>query len=140
MDIVFLAGRIVFGALFVMSGLTFHLLQAKQATGYARAYRVPMPDVLVPLTGVQILAGGLMVALGLWGDLGALLIAAFLLPTAFFMHAFWREEDPMQKQNQMAHFQKDVALAGAALVLFYAWNQLQGDAGLSLTDPLFGRW
>jgi hypothetical protein len=24
--------------------------------------------------------------------------------------------------------------------LFYAWNQLQGEAGLSLTDPLFGRW
>jgi hypothetical protein len=23
--------------------------------------------------------------------------------------------------------------------MFYAWNQLQGEAGLSITDPLFGR-
>jgi hypothetical protein len=23
--------------------------------------------------------------------------------------------------------------------IFYAWNQLRGDAGLSITDPLFGR-
>jgi hypothetical protein len=26
-----------------------------------------------------------------------------------------------------------------ALVLFYTYNQLQGDAGLSITDPLFSR-
>jgi hypothetical protein len=32
-----------------------------------------------------------------------------------------------------------MALAGGALVLFYAYNQLQGDAGLSIIDPLFGR-
>jgi hypothetical protein len=46
----------------------------------------------------------------------------------------------MQKGIQMAMFTKNFALAGGALVLFYAWNQLQGDAGASLTDPLFGRW
>jgi len=30
-------------------------------------------------------------------------------------------------------------MAGGALVLFCAFNQLQGDAGLSITNPLFGR-
>jgi putative oxidoreductase len=55
------------------------------------------------------------------------------------MHAFWREEDPMQKQSQLSNFMKNVGLLGGALALFYAWNQLQGDAGLSITDPLFGR-
>jgi hypothetical protein len=43
------------------------------------------------------------------------------------------------QQNQMAHFMKNMALVGAALVLFYAFNQLQADAGLSITDPLFDR-
>jgi hypothetical protein len=33
-----------------------------------------------------------------------------------------------------------VGLLGGALVLFYTWNQLQGDADLSLTNPLFPRW
>jgi hypothetical protein len=33
-----------------------------------------------------------------------------------------------------------VSMLGGALVLFYVWNQLQDEAGLSLTDPLFGRW
>jgi uncharacterized membrane protein YphA (DoxX/SURF4 family) len=79
------------------------------------------------------------VILGIWADLGSLLLVGFLLPVAFYMHAFWRETDQQMKANQMAHFLKNIGLAGGALVLFYAYNQLQGDAGLSITDPLFGR-
>jgi putative oxidoreductase len=139
MDIVFLAGRILFAFVFVFSGGTLHLLQARQGIQYAKMYRVPLAELGVPVTGVMAVAGGLMVALGLWGDLGALLLAAFLLLITPLMHAFWREEDPMQKQLQMVNFVKNVALLGGALALFYLWNQLQGDAGLSITDPLFNR-
>jgi putative oxidoreductase len=56
------------------------------------------------------------------------------------MHRFWKETDAMQRQAQLTNFQKNNALLGGALVLFYVYNQLQADAGLSLTDPLFGRW
>ena len=56
------------------------------------------------------------------------------------VQAFWREQDAMQRGIQTAMFTKNFALAGGGLVLFYVWNQLQGDAGASLTDPLFGRW
>jgi hypothetical protein len=38
-----------------------------------------MAELGVPLTGLMAVVGGLFVALGPWGDLGALLIAAFLL-------------------------------------------------------------
>jgi hypothetical protein len=55
------------------------------------------------------------------------------------MHAFWKEEDPQMQQNQMAHFMKNIAMAGGALVIFFTYNQLQGDAPLSITDPLFDR-
>jgi putative oxidoreductase len=83
--------------------------------------------------------GGAMVILGIWGDVGALLIAAFLLLITPLMHAFWKETDDQQKLLQQVNFNKNSALLGAALALFYLWNQLQGDAGLSLTDPLFNR-
>jgi putative oxidoreductase len=139
MDVLFLIGRILLVLLFVQSGATVHLLQRRQGIEYARMYGTPAPEVTVPLTGLMAVVGGLMVILGIWGDLGALILVAFLVPVTWFMHGFWRETDPMQRANQMAHFTKNVALVGGALVLFYAWNQLQGDAGLSLTDPLFGR-
>ncbi|MGH3005837.1 MAG: DoxX family protein [Gaiellaceae bacterium] len=139
MDVLFLIGRIVFGLVFLFSGATVHLLQARQGIAYARMYRVPAPEVLVPLSGLMAVAGALSVMLGVWADLGALLLVAFLLPVAFFMHGFWRETDEQMKSNQMAHFMKNMAMVGGALVLFYAYNQLQGDAGLSITNPLFGR-
>jgi putative oxidoreductase len=72
-------------------------------------------------------------------DLAALLLAGFLFLTAFIIHAFWKAQDPQTRQMEQIQFSKDLALAGAALVFFYTWNQLQGDAGLSITDPLFGR-
>jgi putative oxidoreductase len=139
MDILFLIGRILFVIVFISSGATVHLLQRRQGIEYAKSYSVPMAEVGVPLTGLMAVIGGVFVALGLWGDLGALLIAAFLLLITPLMHAFWRETDPMQKQMQLVNFTKNTGLLGGALVLFYTWNQLQGEAGLSLTDPLFGR-
>ncbi len=102
-------------------------------------YRVPAPEVLVPLSGMMAVLGALSVILGIWADLGALLLVAFRLPVAFFMNGFWLETDEQMKANQMAHFMKNMALAGGALVLFDTYNQLQGDAGLSITDPLFAR-
>lgn len=141
MDVVFLIGRILFAFVFLSAGVAFHLLAGrKQAVEYARAYKAPAPELTVPLTGVMIVVGAVMVVLGLWGDLGALLIAAFLVLITPIMHAFWKETDAMQKTMQQTMFNKNTGLLGGALILFYVWNQLQGDAGLSLTDPLFGRW
>jgi putative oxidoreductase len=139
MDVLFLIGRIAFALVFLFSGATVHLLRAAQGIAYARIYRVPAAPLLVPLSGVMAVVGAISVILGIWADLGALLLVAFLLPVAFFMHGFWRETDEQMKANQMAHFMKNMAMAGGALVLLYAYNQLQGDAGFSITDPLFGR-
>jgi uncharacterized membrane protein YphA (DoxX/SURF4 family) len=93
--------------------------------------------VLVPATGLMILAGGVMIALGVWADLAALLLAAFLVPTAYYMHGFWRFDDPEAKQAQMAHFMKNISLAGASLALFALYQQF-GDRLWMLTGPLFG--
>jgi putative oxidoreductase len=133
MDVVLLAGRILFGALFVASAMA-HLTQTKTMAGYAASRGIPIATPLTLISGVQILIGGLLVILGVWGDLGALLLAVFLLATAVFMHAFWRESEPMSRQMEMVQFNKDVALAGAALGFFWAFGS---GAGLTLTGPLF---
>ncbi len=138
MEVVFLIGRILFGVPFVYSGFG-HFAAAEAMQGMARQQGAPAPAVTVPLTGAVIVVSGLAVILGVFADLGALLIAGFLCLTAFIIHAFWKVEDPQTRQMEQVHFFKDLGLAGAALVIFYAFNQLQGDAGLTITDPLFGR-
>jgi putative oxidoreductase len=139
-DVVFLIGRILLALIFIFSGLTVHLIGRRQGIEYARAYNVPLVEIGVPLTGVLAVLGGLSVVFGVWGDLGALFLVAFLLLITPFMHAWWREQDELQKQLQLVNFMKNTGLLGGALVTFYVWNQLQGDAGLSITDPLFSRW
>ncbi|MFE3195247.1 hypothetical protein ACFXHA_40020 [Nocardia sp. NPDC059240] len=53
------------------------------------------------------------------------------------MHACWKETDPQAKQGEMAHFNKDIGLAGAALMVFAFFADVGADLGLTLTGPLF---
>jgi uncharacterized membrane protein YphA (DoxX/SURF4 family) len=135
--LVLLVGRIGFAFLFVSSGLTVHLLQARQGIEYARMNRVPAPELLVPFSGLMAVAGGVSIALGVWADLGALLLVAFLVPVAFGMHAFWKQQDPMQRLLERVHFTKDLTLAAAALSFFALFQQFGDEIGLMITGPLF---
>jgi uncharacterized membrane protein YphA (DoxX/SURF4 family) len=139
MEALFLIGRVLFALVFVSSAIMAHFVGYRQGVEYARSYNSPAPEIGVPLTGALALGGGLMVALGVWADLGALLIVAFLLVITPIMHAFWNEREEQMRTTQMAMFMKNLSMLGAALIVFYLYNQLQGEAGLSITDPLFGR-
>ena len=117
MNAVLVIGRVLFALIFISSGVS-HLTKLEAMTGYAQYKKVPAAKLSVILSGLMILVGGLYIAFGVYADLGALLIALFLLPAAFMMHAFWKETDATAKQNEMIAFNKDLALAGAALIIF----------------------
>jgi putative oxidoreductase len=136
-DWLLLLGRIVFAQLFIASGIAAHLQQRRQSTEYARSLGAPAPDLLVPLSGVWIIVAGVMIVLGIWVDLAALMLIAFLLPIAFFMHAFWKVDDPQMRIVQLSQFQKNVALSGASLVLFYLFQQFGEGIGLTIEPALF---
>jgi uncharacterized membrane protein YphA (DoxX/SURF4 family) len=117
MDIVLLVGRILFALIFINSGIA-HFTKNAAMTGYAQYKKVPMAKLAVYVSGAMILLGGLYIALGFYADLGALLIAAFLIPAALIFHTFWKETDATAKQNETIAFFKDLSLAGAALIIF----------------------
>ena len=95
MDIVLIIGRVLFALLFISSGVS-HLTKLEAMTGYAQYKKVPAAKFSVVLSGLMILVGGLYIAFGVYADLGALLIALFLIPTSFLMHAFWKETGAMR--------------------------------------------
>jgi putative oxidoreductase len=137
MDWILLLGRVLYSAIFVTAGLTFHLQQRKVATEYARAQGAPAPDLLVPLTGIVIVVAGVMIVIGLWMDLAALAIIGFLAPTAYWMHSFWKIDDPQEAANQQTHFLKNVALIGGALFLFYLSIEFEEAIGIAVEPALF---
>jgi putative oxidoreductase len=105
-------------------------------TGYAKYKKVPAAKFFVVLTGVAIILGGLWVALGIYADLGALILAIFTLTAAFQMHNFWAETSPEEKMTESVAFYKDISLAGAALILFVLIGR-HADIGWHLTSPFF---
>jgi putative oxidoreductase len=137
MDVVELAGRIVFAAIFLDYGFT-HLRQRAGMVAFAKSFDAPAPEITVPLSGVMMVLGGLAVALGVWPDVGALLIILFLLPAAFVAHAYWRESDEGMRAVQRAQFWKNISLVGAALFIFGIAVDLGDDLPLTLVGPLFG--
>jgi uncharacterized membrane protein YphA (DoxX/SURF4 family) len=135
MDVVVLIGRVLFAVLFLTSALG-HFTRTEAMAGYAQSKGAPMAKAAVLGSGLLFALGGLSVLLGVWADLGALLLVLALLPTAVVMHRFWQETDEETKQTELIQFSKDVALAGAALMLFAFFAHVD-ELGLTITGPLF---
>ena len=135
MDAVLLVGRILFGAIFIYSGIA-HITKTQALTSYATYKKIPSAKFAVILSGVMILVGGLYITFGVYADLGALLIAIFLIPTALLMHAFWKESEAVSAQSERTHFLKDISLSGAALIIF-ALVSTGTEFGPSITSAFF---
>jgi putative oxidoreductase len=125
--IIELIGRILFSLYFIVTGAAFHIPQSKVAEQYAQSTGFPVPQLAGWPTGVWIVLGGLSVALGIWPDIGALMLAAFAIPAAWWFHRFWEIEDPMQRQVQQSYFGRNLIIVGACLVMF-AFFTTAGDS------------
>ena len=130
----YLIGRILFSSIFLMSGLN-HFTNMGGMKQYAAMKGAPAPGIMVPLTGLMLLAGGLSVLLGYYMEIGTWLLVLFLIPTAVIMHDFWKHADPMEKQNQQAHFMKNMVMAGGALILYWM-VQTHGYGPFTLGEPM----
>jgi len=117
-DVLLLLGRVLFASLFIMSGYN-HLANVEGLGQYAASGGVPAPKVAVVVTGVMILVGGISILLGYEPAIGAVLLAVFLIPVAIIMHRFWGLTDAAMAQSQRIHFWKNIAMAGAALMIYY---------------------
>jgi putative oxidoreductase len=130
----YIIGRILFSSIFLLSGIN-HFAKMDAMKQYASYKGTPAPGLMVPLTGLMILAGGLSILLGVYMEIGTWLIVLFLLPTSFLMHDFWKLPDPMERANQQAHFLKNMAMTGGALIVYWM-VQVHGYGPFTLGEPM----
>jgi putative oxidoreductase len=116
MKAAFLIGRLVFGSFFLYNGIN-HVKQHKNLSQYAGLKDVPMPEQAVTASSVLLLLGGASILLGMKPKIGTAAVIAFLAGVSPMMHDFWAQKDPRQRQNEMIHFSKNMALLGAAIAL-----------------------
>ncbi|MEE4298885.1 MAG: DoxX family protein [Pseudomonadales bacterium] len=109
-----LTGRALLGLYFLIPGIT-------KVTGYAgtaeymAAHGVPLIGVLLPLTIVLQIGGGLALIAGFRTRLVAFLFAGLTLVISVFMHDFWSMEAGMERQHELQNFIKNLAIMAGLL-------------------------
>ena len=115
---IFLLSRVLFGGYFIMNGIN-HLVKGKHMVGYAQSKHVPMPKLMIALSGVLMLAGGAGLLFGYYILISVVCLALFIVPTTFIMHAFWKQTDTNMRMMEYIQFTKNLALLGGALAFLF---------------------
>ena len=111
----FLVGRILVGCYYLQNAFK-HFANLGPLSRAAGAHGVPAPEIAVFVAGLLLLVAGLSFLLGLFPRLGVGAVVLFFVPVTFIMHAFWADTDPAQRQANIIHFSKNIALLGSSLM------------------------
>jgi putative oxidoreductase len=129
---ILLVGRILFVALFVSAARGHIQNHPRYVEGSGK--KLPFPILAGWPAGVFLMVAAISIVAGIWADIGALMIALFLVPAAVLFHPFWSQTDPAARRTHEASFYRDVSLLGAALALF-ALFAAAGHVPFALTGP-----
>jgi putative oxidoreductase len=134
--ILVLLGRVSFSVFFAKSGIG-HVRRHQVMGDYSRAASFPAPYLAGWPAGVWLLAASLSISLGIWPDLGSLMVAVFVVPAGLYFHRFWTLVDPAQRQMQSGNLLRNVALLGASLAMFGLFVSIGEGLRFAITKPLF---
>ena len=110
--------EVLIALLFVLGGLATLRDQQSRTEPLVRL-GLPFPKVLVRLNGAVMVVAGLALAANIRPVLASAALVAVLVPTTLAGHAFWLV-DGAARQQQMAHFMKNMAVVGGLLALTVA--------------------
>jgi putative oxidoreductase len=115
-DTAALVGRILVALIFIISGVG-KITAYSGTAGFMASKGVPLVDVLLPLTILVELGGGLLIALGWKVRWAAAAIFLFLIPVTLVFHNPVGLP-PAEAQQQTINLLKNLSIMGGMLCLF----------------------
>jgi putative oxidoreductase len=115
MESAFVAGRLLVGSYFIYNAIN-HFTHVATMSGYAASKGVPAAPLAIVASGILLAIAGVTFLLGWHPKIGVAALVLFLVPVTFIMSPFWKVSDPQARVNEMAHFFKNLALLGSALM------------------------
>ena len=124
MDLGLFIARIFMGLPFLAFG-AFHFTNRDAMISYVEGKGIPSPNILVPTSGTLNVLAGLGLILGIFPQVAAWYMFAFLIVESFLMHRFWTVQGEAQQQ-EMTTFLKHIGWAGAILGLVFVneWGDI----------------
>lgn len=135
--LIVLIGRIIFAGYFGAIAGVAHIRGSQGMEGYAKGSGFPLPSIAGWPVGIWLILGAGSLALGIWPDIGALMIAAFLLTAASYFHRYWEVADPGQKMTQSFAFWRNMLGIGGCAVMFGMFVTLGPALRFAVTSALF---
>jgi len=109
-----LIGRWLMAAIFLFSAYG-KVMNYDGTAAYMTTKGLPMVPLLLGLSIVIEFLGGLSLVFGYKVRALSILLVLFLIPVTLTMHNFWTMTDPLQMQDNMYHFFKNLAIMGGLL-------------------------
>jgi putative oxidoreductase len=113
-NVIALVGRILLSIIFITSG--FGKITGYDGTAQYMASKLPMVGILLPLTILVELGGGILLAVGFKARWMGFVLAGFTLLAAFVFHDFWAA-DAANHMGQQINFMKNIAITGGLLMV-----------------------
>ena len=113
---VLLVGRGLLGLYFIVPGIS-KITGWTETTEYMAAHGVPAIAVLLPLTIVIQIGGGLALLAGYRTQIVAFVLAGLTLVISLYMHDFWNLEEGVQRAHEMQNFIKNLAIMAGLMTL-----------------------
>lgn len=115
-DIIDLVGRIFLSVIFLYEAYDSiaYFSQTKETMSlYGVGWQ---QDILLYFTIFCLILGGLLVLVGYYTNLGAILLLMYWIPVTFIVYSFWN--DPIEiRRLQSIMFMKNIAIIGGLLIL-----------------------
>ena len=111
-----LAGRALLGLYFIVPGIS-KIADFDAMGAYMAAHNVPLIPVLLVLTIVLQIGGGLSLLAGYRVQLMAFVLAGLTLAISIFMHDFWFMEEGQQQAHELQNFIKNMAIMAGLLYM-----------------------
>lgn len=109
-----LIGRGLLGLYFILPGIT-KITGFAATSEYMAAHGVPLIPVLLVVTIVIQIGGGLALMFGFKTQLIAFLLAGLTIVINVFMHNFWVMEEGLERNHEMQNFVKNLAIMAGLL-------------------------
>jgi putative oxidoreductase len=110
-----LVGRVLITFIFLRSAYG-KITGFTAVSGMMAKKGMPFSDVLLAGAIAFEIIGSLMILAGWHARIGAMLLAAFLIPATLIFHNFWAV-DPAQLTNQLNHFMKNLSILGVLVFI-----------------------
>ena len=107
-------GRSLLGLYFIVPGIS-KVTGFAEMSAYMADHGVPLVPVLLVVTIIVQIGGGVCLAVGYRAQIMAFVLAGLTLLISLYMHNFWNYEAGLERAHEMQNFIKNMAIMAGLL-------------------------